>query len=116
MVLSSHLLHDLERVCDHLILLSASRTQLCGDIDEVLAAHRTLVGPRRPIADLERQLTVIKATQTQRQSRVLIHLGGPVLDPTWDVNEVGLEDIVLAYMGQDDATTAGPLTEIGVLQ
>ncbi len=28
-VISSHLVHDLERVCDHLILLAAARTQLC---------------------------------------------------------------------------------------
>lgn len=115
-VLSSHLLHDLERVCDHLVLLSASRTQLCSDIDDVLAGHRALIGARRPIADLERRLTVIKATQTQRQTRLLVRLDAPVLDPTWEVNEVGLEDIVLAYMGQDDALTTGPLSEIGALQ
>jgi ABC-2 type transport system ATP-binding protein len=115
-VLSSHLLHDLERVCDHLILLSASRTQLCGDIDEVLAEHRSLVGPRRRIGDSERGFTVIKATQTQRQTRLLVRLDGPVLDPSWETTEVGLEDIVLAYMGQDDLLTTGPLTEMGVLQ
>ena len=46
-ILSSHLLHDLERVCDHVILLAASRTQLCDDIDDVLASHRMLVGPAR---------------------------------------------------------------------
>jgi ABC-2 type transport system ATP-binding protein len=115
-VLSSHLLHDLERVCDHLILLSASRTHLCRDIDQVLAEHRSLVGPRRRIGDVEQRLTVIKATQTQRQTRLLVRLDGPVLDPTWEVTEVGLEDIVLAYMGQDDVMTDGPLTEMGVLQ
>jgi ABC-2 type transport system ATP-binding protein len=115
-VLSSHLLHDLERVCDHLILLSASRTQLCGDIEEVLAGHRSLVGPRRRLAESERGFTVIKATQTQRQTRLLVRLDGPVLDPSWEVTEVGLEDIVLAYMGQDDLLTTGPLTEMGVLQ
>ena len=46
-ILSSHLVHDLERVCDHVLLLAASRTQLCDDIDDVLATHRMLVGPRR---------------------------------------------------------------------
>lgn len=63
-VVSSHLLHDLERVCDHLILLAASRTQVCGGIDEVLATHRVLIGPRRAIAYAGPGLTVIKATQT----------------------------------------------------
>jgi ABC-2 type transport system ATP-binding protein len=46
-ILSSHLLHDLERVCDHVILLASSRTQICDDIDTVLASHRMLLGPRR---------------------------------------------------------------------
>jgi ABC-2 type transport system ATP-binding protein len=115
-ILSSHLLHDLERVCDHLILLSASRTQLVGDIDEVLAAHRMLVGPRRRIAEVEPGLTVIKSTQTARQTRLLVRLSGPVLDPSWEVTEVGLEDIVVAYMGLDDSPADGQLTEIGAAQ
>jgi ABC-2 type transport system ATP-binding protein len=112
-IVSSHLLHDLERVCDHLILLAASRTQLCGGIDDVLAAHRVLVGPHRDIADAGRGLTVIKSTQTTRQTRLLVRLDGPVADPSWAVTEVGLEDIVLAYMGEASTRAAGPLTAIG---
>jgi len=112
-VLSSHLVHDLERVCNHLILLTASRVRLCADIDDVLAAHRVLVGPRRSTAELERLFTVVKVTQTERQSRVLARLDGPVLDPAWEESEVGLEDIILAYMAQDEALTAGPLSMVG---
>jgi ABC-2 type transport system ATP-binding protein len=112
-MLSSHLVHDLERVCNHLILLSASRVRLCADIDDVLAAHRVLVGPRRSTAQLERLFTVVKATQTQRQSRVLARLDGPVPDPAWEVSEVGLEDIIVAYMSGDEALTAGPLSMAG---
>jgi ABC-2 type transport system ATP-binding protein len=112
-IVSSHLLHDLERVCDHLILLAASRTQLCGSIDDVLATHRVLVGPRRDIADAGPGLTVIKSTQTTRQTRLLVRLDGPVLDPSWVVTEVGLEDIVLAYMGEGSTPAANPLTAIG---
>ena len=114
-ILSSHLLHDLERVCDHLILLAASRTQLVGDIDDVLATHRVLVGPRRRVGEVEPGLTVIKSTQTARQTRLLVRLTGPVLDPSWEVTEVGLEDIVVAYMGLE-ASPAGQLTEIGAAQ
>ena len=112
-VLSSHLVQDLERVCNHLILLSGSRVRLCADIDDVLGAHRMLVGPRRNTAELERLFTVVKATQTQRQSRVLARLNGPMLDPAWEVSEVGLEDIILAYMSQDETLTAGPLNMAG---
>jgi ABC-2 type transport system ATP-binding protein len=39
-VLSSHLITDLERVCDHIILLAGSRVQLCGDIGPLLAEHK----------------------------------------------------------------------------
>ncbi len=115
-ILSSHLLHDLERVCDHVIMLASARTQLCADIDSVLATHRILVGPRLNLADVARNLDVIKATQTERQTRLLVRIEGPVLDPRWDVDEVGLEDIILAYMGHHEASTAGPLSSIGAHQ
>ncbi len=115
-IVSSHLLHDLERVCDHLILLAASRTQLCGDIDDVLATHRVLVGSRLPIASAQRGLKVIKATQTARQTRLLARLDGPVHDPSWEVTAVGLEDIVLAYMGEARTTPANSLTKMGAAQ
>jgi len=109
-ILSSHLLHDLERVCSHLILLSASRTQLCDAIDNVLATHRVLIGPHnQPPAGV----MVVKATHTARQSRLLARLDRQVLDPSWDVREVALEDIVLAYMGEDAAPSNGTLTPIG---
>jgi ABC-2 type transport system ATP-binding protein len=115
-VVSSHLLHDLERVCDHLILLAASRTQLCGEIEELLAEHRMLVGPRRGVNEIEPGLTVIKTTQTNRQTRLLVRVDGPVLDPSWEVTEVGLEDIVLGYMEQDEALVNGQLVELGHVQ
>jgi ABC-2 type transport system ATP-binding protein len=111
-ILSSHLLHDLERVCDHVILLASSRTQICEDIDTVLESHRILVGPRRTTAEIEQGFDVIKVTHTTNQTRLLVRINGPVLDPSWDVSEVGLEDIVLAYMGQDDSISAGPLTTV----
>jgi ABC-2 type transport system ATP-binding protein len=112
-ILSSHLLHDLERVCDHVILLAASRTQICSDIDTVLAEHRVLVGPRRSLNDIERSMHVIKAVQTERQSRILVRVTQPIIDPTWEVSEVGLEDIILGYMGQDEELTSGALYALG---
>jgi ABC-2 type transport system ATP-binding protein len=112
-IMSSHLLHDLERVCDHLILLAGGRVQLCGDIDDVLATHRMLVGPRRQTAQAERGLTVIKATQTARQTRLLACLDGPLPDPRWEVTDVGLEEIILAYMGTGREPAADSVLEIG---
>jgi hypothetical protein len=37
----------------------------------------------------------------------------PLTDPVWDVSDVGLEDVVLAYMGDDGSVTAGPLSLVG---
>jgi ABC-2 type transport system ATP-binding protein len=114
-VLSSHLLHDLERVCDHVILLSAARVQLCEDIESLLEDHRMLVGPRRSLAEVEPGLTVVTATQTQRQTRLLVRRAGPVLDPAWEQHEVGLEDIILGYMGSErDATSERRLAAVEV--
>jgi ABC-2 type transport system ATP-binding protein len=112
-VLSSHLLHDLERVCDHVILLAASRAQLCDDIDVVLESHKCLVGPRCSTADAGAAFDVVKAVHSERQSRLLVRTNAPVTDPAWVVSDVGLEDVVLAYMGDDGSVTAGPLSLVG---
>ena len=45
-------------------------------------------------------MQVISGSHTDRQSTLLVRADGPVLDPAWTVSEVGLEDLVLAYMKQ----------------
>lgn len=112
-IMSSHLLHDLERVCDHLILLAASRTQLCTDIDNVLGIHQMLLGPRRKTVGLDSSFEVIRVTHTANQTRLLVRHEGPVHDPTWEVSEPGLEDIVLAYMGLHDEFSSDGLIMMG---
>jgi ABC-2 type transport system ATP-binding protein len=112
-VLSSHLLADLERVCDHLILLAASRVQLCGDIDTLLAEHQVLVGPRKDTTAIERDHTLVQAVRTARQSTLLIRRNGPVIDPAFEAADVGLEELVLGYMGQLAGPPPADLTTIG---
>jgi ABC-2 type transport system ATP-binding protein len=108
-VLSSHLIGDLERVCDYLIVLSASRTQVTGDIDQLLASHRVLTGPRRGVvAGGAGVAAVVQETHTERQSTLLVRTNGPIADPAWSVGELGLEELVLAYLGQPDATALPP--------
>jgi ABC-2 type transport system ATP-binding protein len=102
-VLSSHLLADVERVCDHLIVLAAGRIRLAGDVDELLAAHKLLVGARCDPARLPADQTVIQQSHTDRQSTLLVHTTKPILDPSWTVTDVGLEDLVLAYMAAPSA-------------
>ena len=97
-VLSTHLLADLERVCDHLILLAGARPVICAEIDDLVASHKVLTAATRPSDAIERQHHVIAETRTPRQVSLVVELNGPVIDPAWEIADLGLEDIVLAYL------------------
>ena len=99
-VLSSHLLADVERVCDHLVVLDRGRVRVAGDIDDLLARHRMLTGPRRDPRRLPAGQHVVQARHTERQTRLLVRTDEPVHDPAWTAEDVGLEDLVLAYMAE----------------
>ncbi|MBK5333405.1 MAG: ABC transporter ATP-binding protein [Ilumatobacteraceae bacterium] len=99
-VLSSHLVADLERVCDYLIVLVASEVQVCGDVSDLLASHRRLSGPRRDLATLPSNQEVIEHSHTDKQTTLLVRTDDPIHDPAWNVTPVSLEDLVLAYMGR----------------
>jgi ABC-2 type transport system ATP-binding protein len=86
-LLSSHIIGDLERVCDYLIILSAARVQLAGDIQEIMQTHKRLVGPRQDEAAVASVHTVIEASHTARQTTLLVRTHGPILDPSWEVQE-----------------------------
>jgi ABC-2 type transport system ATP-binding protein len=104
-VLSSHLVADLERVCDYLVVLVSSRVQVAGEVDDLLARHHRLTGPLHDTAKLPSDIHVIEESHTDRQSTLFVRCDGPVLDPTWTVENVDLEDVVLAYMGQAGSGT-----------
>jgi ABC-2 type transport system ATP-binding protein len=112
--LSSHLIADLERVCDYLVVLAASRVQLAGEVSELLATHHRLSGPRRDPGTLPTGQEVIEASHTDRQSTLLIRSDGPILDPAWTVRPVTLDDLVLAYMSRarDAQTSRRPGLEV----
>jgi ABC-2 type transport system ATP-binding protein len=97
-VLSSHLIADLERVCDYLVVLVSSRVQVAGEVSDLLASHHRLSGPRRDPRSLPASQQVIEESHTDRQTMLLVRTGEPVLDPAWTVRPVSLEDLVLAYM------------------
>jgi len=75
-LLSSHLLADLERVCDHLILLQGGRVQISGAVDELIPAHRQLVGPRHDGGPIAGVAEIVRASHTDRQSTLLVRLDG----------------------------------------
>ncbi|MGN6377344.1 MAG: ABC transporter ATP-binding protein [Gaiellales bacterium] len=98
-ILSSHIVSELERVCDHLVTLAAGRTQLAGPIAEILATHRLLTGPRSDAAGVARVHNVVRESHTERQTTLLVRANGHVYDSCWEQHEVDLEEIVLAYLG-----------------
>jgi ABC-2 type transport system ATP-binding protein len=97
-VLSSHLLSDIERVCDYLIVLAHGGVRLAGDVDQLVAEHRVLSGPRRNPVRLPADQTIVRERHTDRQSNLIVRTTSEVLDPAWTVSNLGLEELVLAYM------------------
>jgi ABC-2 type transport system ATP-binding protein len=94
--LSSHIVSELEPVCDNLIILSASKVQITDTIDDLLAGHRLLVGPREQV-HLE-DLDVISRQETGRQMTLLVRGAPPRPGPEWQDLQPGLDEIVLAYL------------------
>ena len=80
--------------------LSPAPAAGAGPVEELLATHYLLTGPCRDPRTLPAGQQVISASHTDVQTTLLVRTDGPVLDPSWEVSDVGLEDIVLAYMGQ----------------
>jgi ABC-2 type transport system ATP-binding protein len=104
-ILSSHIVSELERVCDHLVILNNGRVQVVGDIDELVALHKLLIAPRLDPASINGDTTVVQATHTDRQSAMLVKVGSHAVRPDWEVHDVSLEEIVLAYLGNPAAAT-----------
>jgi ABC-2 type transport system ATP-binding protein len=100
-ILSSHLIADLERVCDYLIVLAGSRVQVAGPIDGLLASHHRLTGLQHGRVTLPAGQELITERHTDVQSTLLVRHHGPVLDPAWSVSDVSLEDLVIAYISRD---------------
>jgi ABC-2 type transport system ATP-binding protein len=97
-LLSSHLLGDLERVCDYLIVLQAGQVQVLGVVDELLATHKVLIGPHRVASGIPGVVSVVRESHTDKQSTLLVRTNGPIHDPAWKVHDVSLEDLVLTYL------------------
>jgi ABC-2 type transport system ATP-binding protein len=107
-VFSSHVVAELERVCDHLVVISRSQVQLAGEADELIAAHARLIGPGStggagetvaPPAGVD---AVLERSDSGAQTVLLARLSGPVSDPRWETRPVGVEDIALGYLTSPD--------------
>jgi len=114
-LLSSHVVSDLERVCDHVVVLVDSQVRVAGDVDELLGSHVRLSGRRREPGSLPVDQHVVSASHTERQSTFVIRTTAPVLDPSWATSSLGLEDLMLAYMG-DTSSDVVRRPELGIVR
>ena len=111
-ILSSHLVADLERACDYFVVLVDSRVQIAGGIDELLASHYRLTGPLRDRDALPGYQLVIGESHTDRQSTLVVRTDKPILDPLWNIENLDLEDLVLAYMARGVKQDRRPKLEV----
>jgi ABC-2 type transport system ATP-binding protein len=105
-VLSSHVLAELERVADYLVLLSRGSIQVAGEVDDLLATHRVLSGPASGAEPYAHQLEVVHASRAASQAHLLVRCNeayGPV-PSGWEAHSVTLEELALAYLREPSAT------------
>ncbi|HYI15161.1 MAG TPA: hypothetical protein VEX37_07200, partial [Thermomicrobiales bacterium] len=99
-LLSSHILGDLERVCDYLLVLAGGQIRLAGPIEGILATHRVLCGPQTDATAISRHYEIIEERHTGRQSTFIVRSPNRLFDAKWMVEAPSLEEIVLAYLSR----------------
>ena len=95
-----------------LLILAEGRLQLVGPIDDVVASHRLLTGPRGDATAVARAHEVIRESHSERQTTLLVRANGHVYDSSWEQHEVDLEEIVLAYLGYQPGNGASPMSAL----
>jgi len=102
-LLSSHVLTELERVASYLILLSRGRVQLAGKVDDLLASHRVLTGPAAE-ADRYAGQPVVHASRADADAQLLVQAtADDQVPPDWTARGASLEELALAYLREPGA-------------
>ena len=102
-LLSSHVLAELERVADYLVLLSRGRVQVAGEVDDLLASHLLLTGPAAE-ADTYARRPVVHVRRGDAQAHLLVRAtADDPVPPGWEAHPVGLEELALAYLREPGA-------------
>jgi ABC-2 type transport system ATP-binding protein len=99
---ASHVIGDLEAVCDFVVILNRSRLAVADDLSHLLASHQLLVGAEPNLSvDAGDLVQIVSRTTTGRQTDLLVRTETPIADPRWEIHEPTLEEIVLAYLRRD---------------
>jgi ABC-2 type transport system ATP-binding protein len=106
-VLSSHVLAELERVADYLVLMSRGSVQVAGEVDDLLASHRVLTGPAAEAGRYAERLAVVHARRGGAQAHLLIRTNASTdpVPPGWEAHPVSLEELALAYLREPGAAS-----------
>jgi ABC-2 type transport system ATP-binding protein len=111
-LLSSHVLAELERVADYLILLARGTVQVAGEVDDLRASHCVLIGPANQADGFTESLDVVDGWEAEARAHLLIRTNEATepVPPGWQMRPVSLEELTLAYLRQSDSTALlGPL-------
>lgn len=112
-VLSSHLVADLERVCDYLVIVTGGRVMVADDIEAMLHSHHLLVGPRLLDEPRLPGLDVVKANHTERQTSLWVRGAVTQLPEGWREAPLPLEELVITYMSANgNGSATGPKLEV----
>jgi ABC-2 type transport system ATP-binding protein len=116
-LLSSHLIGELARVCDHLIVIRDGQVRLSGELDEVMGEHRWVTGSPDATARMPTGVDVLSRSPHERHTTLLVRTREPLLNPALTMSPVDLEELVLAYLERPvaprDRKTSGVLREAG---
>jgi ABC-2 type transport system ATP-binding protein len=105
-VFSSHVVSELERVCDYLVVLTCGRVQVAGEVENLLDTHWLYAGPTAQADRLVAELPVVRDRRAEAQAHLLVRTTGrPVAPPAgWETHNVGLEELILAYLREPAAS------------
>jgi ABC-2 type transport system ATP-binding protein len=97
-LLSSHIIGDLERVCDYLVVLGNGQLQLADEMEHIKTSHAMLTLPRDQAASVARQAEVIFERRSQQDAAMVVRWRHGGFPAQWEARSVTLEEVVLAYL------------------
>ncbi|WP_392896723.1 ABC transporter ATP-binding protein [Streptomyces sp. LN699] len=104
-LMSSHMLGELENMCDYLLVLADGQVRMAGEADELLPMHTLVTGLVAEGGALPAALddhTVVEVRTSGRQFTALLLRQGP-LSPDWQQSHPGMEEVLLAYLRSPQA-------------
>jgi ABC-2 type transport system ATP-binding protein len=105
-IFSSHVVSELERVADYLILLAHGQLQMAGDIEELLSEHALLVGPSDDLDRVQAELNIVHTQVAGRHAHLLVRTQMGTEPPSgWERKDVALEELVLDYLREPSAVS-----------